>query len=251
MNPEKINDNISIYQNPASLAFGTDAYLLSAYIKKHAKARACELGCGSGVISLLVMARDKLAHITGIEIQEAITFLGSKNVAENGFQDKIDIINRDIRQLDGSLNGKFDVVFTNPPYMKTGSGIESENEADRISRREIFGTIFDFASCASSLLKFGGLFYSVYRPDRISDLFSALNKSCLEPKRMTLVYPTAEHIPCLVLIEAKKGASSGLFVTRPLIIYKSRDNMVNENYTDDMKYIYENGDFNEQFKKSR
>ena len=78
--PEKINDNLSIYQNEGSLAFGTDAYLLSAYIKKQPKSLAAEFGAGSGVISLLLAARGKLAKITAFEVQEKIAAIAAKNV---------------------------------------------------------------------------------------------------------------------------------------------------------------------------
>ena len=49
---EKINENLSLFQKKGSLAFGTDAYLLYAYMRS-CKEKACELGAGSGVISLL------------------------------------------------------------------------------------------------------------------------------------------------------------------------------------------------------
>ena len=66
---------------------------------------------------------------------------------------------------------------------------------------------------------------------------------------MTLVYPTASHPPSLMLLEAKKNGAPGMFVTKPLIIYRAGLAQTNENYTDDMNYIYENGAFHEQYQK--
>ncbi|MGN1096038.1 MAG: tRNA1(Val) (adenine(37)-N6)-methyltransferase [Eubacteriales bacterium] len=247
--PEKINDNISIFQNEGSLAFGTDAYLLSAYIKKQTRSRACELGAGSAVISLLLAARGKLNDITAFEIQDRLFTLAAKNVESNGLSDKIRVIRSDIRETDVSQNGKYDLVFSNPPYMKIDAGKISENEADTASRHEVFGTIDDFAFAASRLLRHGGLFTLVYTPSRLPALIHALKNAKLEPKRMTLVYPTTFHNPSAVLVEAKKGASDGLFLTRPLIIYKDGSCFSDSNYTEEMKYIYEHGDFNEFYKK--
>ena len=99
------------------------------------------------------------------------------------------------------------------------------------------------------MLCYGGTYTCVYRPDRCGELLYSLRHSGLEPKRMTLVYPTVSHAPCLVLCEAKKGAGEGMFMTRPLIMYSSRENMSIDGYSDDMKYIYGNGDFPEYFKK--
>ena len=123
------------------------------------------------------------------------------------------------------------------------------NEADSISRHEVHGGIRAFCASASRLLKYGGLFYAVYRPDRLSELLYACKSSGLEPKRMTLVYPTVNHAPCLVLLEAKKNGAEGMMVTKPLIIYKEGLPQTNENYTEDMKYIYQNGAFHELYQR--
>jgi tRNA1Val (adenine37-N6)-methyltransferase len=249
MKPEKINDNITLFQNEGSLAYGTDAYLLSAYIRRQTKEKACEFGSGSGVISLLLAARGKFSHITALEIQEQIAKIAVQNVELNGFSEKIDVLCRDVRELEASLNSSFGVVFSNPPYMSTTSGRLNMNEADSISRHEVHGGIRAFCASASRLLKYGGLFYAVYRPDRLSELLYACKSNGLEPKRMTLVYPTVNHAPCLVLLEAKKNGAEGMMVTKPLIIYKEGLPQTNENYTEDMKYIYQNGAFHELYQR--
>ena len=247
--PELINENITLYQNEGSLAYGTDAYLLSAYMRRQTKERACEFGAGSGVISLLAAARGNFSHITALEIQPNIAEIAARNVEINGFSEKIDIVCRDIREKEASTNGAFGVVFSNPPYMTATSGKLGKNDADSASRHELNGGIDDFAEAASRLLKYGGLFYAVYRPDRLAELLFACKLHALEPKRMTLVYPTENHVPCLVLLEAKKNGAPGIFVTKPLMIYQSGKPQTNENYTDDMKYIYKNGAFHELYQR--
>lgn len=247
--PEAINDSIMLLQNPGSLAFGTDAYLLSAYLRHAPKQTACELGTGSGVISLLAAARGRFSHITAVEIQEPLVSLAVRNVEKNGFSDKIDVICADIRQSAPAFREAFGVVFANPPYLPRGCGKESENAADAASRHEVYGGIMDFAAAAAAYLRYGGLFYTVYRPDRLPELLLACKQHRLTPKRMTLVFPTIGHTPSLVLLEAKKHGAPGLFLTKPLIIYRAGMEQKNENYTDDMKYIYENGAFHEQYQK--
>ncbi len=249
MKPTAINEDLTLLQNEGSLAYGTDAYLLYAYIRRQARERACELGAGSGVISLLLTAKGKFSHITAIEIQEKIAAIAQRNVENNGFGEKIDVICGDARDLPAQMNGAFGAVFSNPPYMSVGCGKMNRDEADGISRHEVCGGIRDFALSASRLLKYGGLFYAVYRPDRLAELIAACKDAGLEPKRMTLVYPTVSHAPCLVLVEAKKNGAEGIMVTKPLIIYKDGCPQTNENYTDDMKYIYQNGAFHELYQR--
>lgn len=246
---EKINENITLRQNEGSLAYGTDAYLLYAYLRRQTKERACEFGAGSGVISLLACAKGKFKHITAFEIQKSIAEIAVQNVEANGFSEKMEVVCRDIREAETIYNGSFGVVFSNPPYMTANSGKLGKNDADSASRHELNGDISDFAESASRLLKYGGLFYAVYRPDRLAELLYACKLHSLEPKRMTLVYPTENHVPCLVLLEAKKNGAPGIFVTKPLMIYQSGKPQTNENYTDDMKYIYENGAFHELYQR--
>ena len=245
--PEKINNDIKIYQNPGSLAFGTDAYLLSAYVRRGSK-KMCELGAGSGVITLLCAAKKKFSSAVCVEIQENISHMCETNVSENGFSGKISVISSDIRELPHTMDGSFDTVITNPPYLKITSGKLNASDADTASRHELFGTVGDFCAAAARLLKFGGTFYAVYRPDRLSDLIHSCTECGLMPKMMTLVYPTVGHKPSIMLIRAKKGAKGGMTVTKPLIMYSSPDDLTDGGFTDDMKYIYENGDFNDAFR---
>ena len=179
-----------------------------------------------------------------IEIQKEIAEIAVKNVEINGFSEKIDVICRDIREKDVSMNGAFGVVFSNPPYMKTDSGKANVYDEKNIARHEVCGDIRDFCIAAKRLLKFGGVFAVVYRPDRLCDLFSAMRESTLEPKRITFVHADTRAEPSMALVEAKKGGRCGLMVTKPLIIYAD---MTHTDYSDDMNYIMENGSFPEKF----
>lgn len=246
---EKINDDLTLCQPTDSLPFGTDAYLLYAYLRRTPNARAMEFGTGSGVVSLLCANAGKCAHIDAVEVQEEMAAVAAKNVETNGLTDRIRVLPCDIRDLPTAENGRYDAVFANPPYLPAEGGFQNEDEKNRFARRELHGTLDDFCRSASRMLRFGGLFTVVFRPERLTDLTCSLCASGLEPKRMTLVYPTAEHVPCLVLIEAKKGAAPGLFLTKPLIIYKSREDNTPSGYTPEMNDIYENGEFHESYRK--
>ncbi len=242
----EINENLKIYQKKDGLTFGTDAYLLYAYMRKNHRAKAADLGSGTGVISLLSAAKGKFSQIHAFEIQEEFYSLIEKNAEVNNLENIIIPRLCDVRKLQTSSEREsFDVVFTNPPYMKNNSGFANTADCKNIARHEENGSIFDFAKSASALLKFGGYFYAVYRPDRLCNLICAMRENKLEPKRMTFVYPRSDMPPCLVLTEAKKGAGASLIITKPLIMNDSEGK-----YTAELDYIYENGEFNEQYQKS-
>ena len=246
---ERVNEDIELFQSKKGLTYGSDAYLLFAYLKRFpAKAKGAELGCGSGIISLLAAAKGKLSHITAYEVQSLHAKIASKNVKANGFEDKIEVSTADIRQVNDK-NGYFDAVFTNPPYMKAKSGKRNAEDEKYLARHEVTGDIGDFCAAASRMLKYGGYFYAVYRPDRAADLIAAMRENRLEPKRMTLVYPDAKSRPCILLAEGKKGASSGIFFTMPLIMHRDAGASPLED-TPELEYIYENGEFDERYRKA-
>ena len=129
--------------------------------------------------------------------------------------------------------------------MKTTSGKSNLDDKKNIARHEVAGTIYDFCASGAKMLKFGGIFAAVYRPDRLIDIVYAMRKAALEPKRMTFVHANEQAEPSMVLIEAKKGGKSSLKLTRPLIIYKNTDN---KEYSEDMQYIMDNGSFPKEYK---
>lgn len=242
---DKINENLSLIQKIDGLTFGTDAYLLYAYIKQRSNARAADLGSGTGIISLLCLSKNKIAKVDCVEIQTEFCDLIKRNAELNGFDSRICVVNKDVREL---VSDGYDIVFSNPPYMKNNSGMGNTSDMKNIARREVFGDINDFCASAAKNLKFGGLFYCVYRADRAVDLLCAMRSAAIEPKRITFVHPDAKSRPSIVLVEGKKGASSGVFVTPALIMHEdaSAKKLVD---TEDLKYIYDNGEFHERFIK--
>jgi tRNA1(Val) A37 N6-methylase TrmN6 len=247
---DRVNENLTIIQKKQGLTFGSDTFLLSAFVKEQKYARAADLGSGTGIAALLCGARGKFARIYAIEIQKSFCELIEKNIEYNNLSGVIKPINADVREISPAhTDGELDVVFSNPPYMKTNSGKRNDSDEKYIARHEVFGGIFDFCAAASRLLKFGGKFYCVYRPDRLTELISAMQRTNLEPKRMTFVHPDTETAPSSVLIEAKKGASPSLVLTKPLIIHRTLnvDGSARE-MTDSAKEIYDTCSF-ENFNK--
>lgn len=240
---DRVNDDLELIQKTDGLTFGTDALLLAGYARRGARLGA-ELGAGSGIISMLLLSRNKCERIYAFEVQKEYAELVSRNAELNSLSERLFPVPLDIREAGGEHRERYDAVFTNPPYMRADSGRQNEVSAKNIARHEIFGTIGDFAKAGARLLKYGGSFLAVYRPDRLADLTVALREAGLEIKRLTFVHADAEARPSMLLLEAKRGARSGMAVTRPLIIY--RDGTHRE-YTRDMIYIDESGSFPRDF----
>ncbi len=238
-----VNDKLRLIQETDGLTFGTDALLLAGFICGKYK-RGCEFGSGSGIISMLLVTREKIEETVAIEVQEEYASLTRRNVTLNGLDDRIHTVHSDIR--DYNPRGEFDIIYTNPPYMKTDSGKKNALEKKNIARHEVCGDIFDFCKSASKMLKFGGCFTAVYRQDRLIDLICAMRESRIEPKRITFVHADKDAEPSMALVEGKMGGRCGLLVTKPLIIYSDS---THKSYSEDMNFIMENGSFPSAFKR--
>lgn len=237
---DEINEKLSLIQKIGGLTFSTDAYLLAAFAKKNNTSPLVDLGGGTGVIPLLCIARDKFPKAYAVEIQPDFAELINRNAALNSFDDRVRSVCKDARDVSAAdFSEIIRVVTSNPPYLKDSHGFTNAKDEMAIARRELNGNIFDFCACASRILTYGGLFYTVFIPDRLTDLLCALRAASLEPKRMVTVYPDSASKPCLVLVEAKKGAEPSMVHSAPLIIYNSTDKRGERVYTDNMQRIYD------------
>ena len=240
----EINEQLKLIQDTRGLTFGSDAYLLAAFIKGGKTLRAADLGSGTGIIPLLCLSRDKFQKIYAVEIQNGFAEIIEKNASVNGFEDRLIPICADVRELSPShTEGELDVVCANPPYMKADSGKRNENDEKYMARHEVCGNIGDFCACARRLLKHGGKFYTVWRPDRLTDLLVALRENKLEPKQITFVCAYPDAAPSMVLIRSQKGASSSSVVTKNLFLHQSREDAVKNILSPDAAAIYDSCSF--------
>lgn len=247
----EINDEIVLTQRVNGLTFGTDAYLLSAFAKASSRSVCADLGSGTGIIPLLCAQRKKFSRIYAVEIQPSFASLIERNASQNSMSEVIIPICRDVRELKSSdLGGEIEAVISNPPYMKADSGKRNEHDEKFIARHEICGDINDFCAAAYRILKHGGKFYTVWRPDRLCDLIFAMRQSRLEPKIITFVHATKDSEPSMVLIQSTKGGASGSRTTRPLILHESDEDARRSVLSTDAQIIYESCSFEQFFNKN-
>ena len=200
---------------------GTDSFLLSSLPRLKSGLRVCDLGCGTGLLGLLLLQRQGDMTVTGIEIQAAAVALANKAAAENGLTDRLTFLHRDLRTVRQALpTGSFDLVISNPPYYPPKDGYVSEDAALRTARSEADCTLEDVCGAASYLLRWGGSFCLVHKPERLTDLLCTLRAAALEPKRLRFVCPRSDAAPSLVLVEARRGGKPGLAVEAPLVLQR-------------------------------
>ncbi len=212
--------------------FGTDALLLASFAAPSKKAAAVDLGTGCGIIPFYWLRGGLCSGITAVEIQERAFSQLERSVRLNGAV-RITPLQADLREIGSHLpHGAFDLVTMNPPYTKEGGGIISSGDSDKIARHGTMCDPDDVAQAAAYLLKFGGRLCVCLRPERMAEMFSAMSRAKIEPKRLRLVSQRDGCAPWLCLIEGKYGRRPGLTVERELHIESAGGDL-----SDEMKEI--------------
>lgn len=230
-----VNGDLMIEEHSGGIRFGTDALLLADFVRPFVN--AAELGSGSGIISFLLLNDFPGSRVTGIEFSDSSAVLSMKNAARNGLASRFDCICADVLDIRSvTTHGSFDCVFTNPPYLKNNCGFRNADPGKFAAFHETTAGIDGFVAAAAHLLKNGGRFCAVYRPEYLSKLLFSMESRDIRPKRLRIVYPSQDKPPCLVLAEGKKAAKDGMITEKPFYIYS--DN-THKHFSSGMNAVYE------------
>ena len=251
-----LKNGYKIIQDTDRFQFGIDAVLLADFANSTVKAgeKVIDLGTGTGIIPLLMEGSTSRwlsakggfdtplrgtqppeVSFTGLEVQEASAEMAARSVALNSLEDRVRIVQGDLRCVDELFDKhSFNVVTCNPPYMIDTHGRGNELDAKTIARHEVLCTLEDVVAAADYLLATHGRFFMIHRPFRLPEIFEALAAHKLEPKRMRLIHPFADKEPNMVMIEARKNAKRRLTIEPPLVVRYD-----DGNYTAEVQKIYD------------
>lgn len=223
---ERIDDlqykGLRLIQKTDGFCFGVDAVLLSNFAQVPKGGSVIDLGTGTGIIAVLLAAKKNPSRVVGLEIQPGIAEMASRSIELNGLGEVVSIVQGDIREAAAMFGASsFDAVVTNPPYMTKGGGLLNPADSKAISRHEILCTLGDVVLAAGKLLRPGGKFSMVHRPQRLADIICAMRDNSIEPKLLRFVHPSPGKKPNLILICGTKNGNPELRVQEPLYVYDS------------------------------
>lgn len=213
--------SLRMVRSQGGYRYALDPFLLCDFAQLRAGERVADLGCGTGIIPLLLAGATAVEIIVGVEVQPELVACARRNVELNSMERRVEIVQGDVRSLDGDVlsSGRFDVVVSNPPYRVPGRGRVAPDPERAACRHELYGGLRDFLRAAALLLRGKGRLYMVYLAERLPELLSEMRRLHLEPKRMRLVHSRETAEARLVLVEARKDGRPGMQVDAPLIIY--------------------------------
>ncbi len=214
------NGRIQIKQNKYGYRFSIDAVILAHHANPKPGDKVLDLGTGCGVIPLILLYRYADLKVYGIEIQKDLFHLASLNVQENSMDEHIRILYNDIKSIKQSMtDGPVDLIVCNPPYRRVHSGRINPNQERAIARHEIKMTLADVVKVASSMLRTMGKIILIYPAERITDVFTQLRRSHIEPKSLCTIHSKKNTDAKLIIVEGVQGGGPGIKIAPPLIIY--------------------------------
>ncbi len=205
-------NNLFIIQNKEGYRFTSDAVSLANFVKVRTRGKAIDLCSGSGVIGILVSAKNNIESMKLVEIQESLAEMSQRSVEYNNLKN-IEVINKPLQGISKEIGeGIYDVVTCNPPYKKSGSTkLVSVSKEIAIAKHEITVTLEEIISEASKLLKYGGEFYTVNKEERLTDILVTLRKYNLEAKELVIL--PSKKGASIIMLRAKKGGKSGIKIS--------------------------------------
>ena len=223
------SDNI-IYQNDDYFAFSLDSVLLANFVTlRLSDKNIIDFCSGNAPVPMLMSFRTK-ARIFGVELQKEVYDLGYDSIVENKMDEQITLINGDVKNISDYFDAEsMDVVTCNPPYFKyQNDSLVNQSDIKTIARHEVKLELDDVIRAAKYVLKNGGKFAIVHRPERMVEIINLMQKYGIEPKKMRLIYPKTGKDANILLIEGIKNGKVGLEILSPLFTHNEDGSYVNE-----------------------
>ena len=204
---ENLPNGLTLSLCDGAFPLSTDSMVLSHFVRLPKNARVLDLGSGCGTLGLLLCGKDSRCHVTGVELEEKAHLEALENIRRNRLEVRMESLCADLRSVSERFSpGSFSCCVSNPPYFSGGFASSTLAAA----RQEETCTPEDLFRCGSRLLKFGGDFFLVHKPERLAELIATAAKHNLEAKRLCLVRHKEGTPVNLILLQLRKGAKPGL-----------------------------------------
>lgn len=190
--------------------------------------RILDVGCGCGIIPVILGYYFPQARITGVEIQTKLAEIASKNVIDNQLEQTVSIINEDIKDINlNSINQPFDLIVSNPPYKKKNTGRLNPDRQKAIARHELAMNLKTLAAKAETLLRHKGRFMIIFPSERLPDIEQAIQATSIHPEWIRYIHTGQKKTPKRVIFSGRKGIMAPRRILPP--IYLSCDNVADMN----------------------
>ncbi|MDA0912887.1 MAG: methyltransferase [Bacteroidetes bacterium] len=159
-----------VHDEKSAMKVGTDALLLGSWSKVEEASMIADIGCGCGIVALMVAQRAKNALVIGIELEPKAASEAAENIRNSPWSDRVQVVQSSIQEFakNQELHGRFDVLVSNPPFFKNHP--KSPQLERNLARHDDSLPIEVLLSVADQLLKEEGFLDLIWPSDRWDEL---------------------------------------------------------------------------------
>lgn len=207
-----------LYQPTSGYCYNSDSIFLYDFISTFKpKGKLLDVGCGVGIISLL-LSRDFSLDTSIIDKQKSMLEYAIHNYRLNDLKAKSYLGDF----LDLELEECYDYIISNPPFYDAQVQ-QSTNTHLNIARYAQHLPIEGFIKRVKSLLKPRGYFVFCYDAKQIDRLLYHLKAYRLNPEKIQFVHSKIERESKLVMILARNNSKSMTQVLPPFVVFDESD----------------------------
>jgi len=220
---------LSVLQPAKGYRYSMDPFVLCSQIPPVCSGdRILDIGCGCGIIPVILGYYFPQSCITGVEIQTKLAEIALKNIINNKLEQTVSIINEDVINFNSECtNGPFDLILSNPPYKKHNTGRLNPDLQKAIARHEITMNIKSLAAKAETLLRHNGRFMIIFPSERLPDIEQAVQATSIYPEWIRYIHTGQKKTPKRVIFSGRKDITVRKRILPP--IYLSSNNIMDMN----------------------
>lgn len=153
-----------------------DPVLLAAAVPAASAGRLLDIGTGVGAAALCYASRVPGARAVGLELQPDLAGMARGNVALNGLDDRIEVVEGDLlRPPADFVAGSFDHAVANPPYLPPDRADPPPDPSKAAAHVEGEAGLADWVGFALRMVRPKGGITFIHRADRLDELLALLH----------------------------------------------------------------------------
>jgi len=212
-----LRGRVKLLQPRSGYRSSLDPVLLAGFVRPPIGA-FLDIGCGTGALSFLLLARDPEATGVAVEIQPRLAHLAERGRGANGVEARLRVVPGDVREPEVVVARAFDLVATNPPFRPVGTGVLPPDAEKAIAHHEVSLTLAGWLDAAARALRPQGRLATIFPFARWVELRAGLIARGLSVARFRLVVPREGGEPGRVLVEGRRGSHEA-HEEAPLVVH--------------------------------
>src|SRR5262245_48079509 len=221
-----LGGRISVAQPQKGHRAGSDAVFLAASVPARAGEYVLDIGAGSGVAGLCLLARVQGVEVTAVEIEPKLAALAAHNAAENGFAEQFRSIAADVTSpgkmlaASGLKRDSYQHLMANPPFYAERSVRAAPDSARATAHVMRDGGLAAWVRFFAAMAAPSGLLTMIHRPDCLGQLLGLLEGRFGSVAVFPLFSRNGEAATRIV-VQAKKGSRAGSSLLPGLVLHDS------------------------------